>query len=70
MEKYVCNTCNYLTSRTANYKRHMISTKHLQKTSQCTNNSGLNNAIKTSNLTTPPHTKNTQNITNNKNIMI
>ena len=33
MENYICAQCNYSTSRTANYKRHLISAKHLQKVS-------------------------------------
>ena len=36
MENYKCIKCKYSTSRTANYKRHMASTKHLQKVSKDT----------------------------------
>ena len=38
MDKYKCIECNYTTSRTANYNRHIKSIKHIQKVSILENN--------------------------------
>ena len=45
MENYTCKQCNYSTSRTANYNRHIKSTKHLQKVIDDNNNIFSNKLI-------------------------
>ena len=69
MDKYNCIECNYLTSRSANYNRHIKSAKHLQKVTCAYNNKSTKFSAqdleKTYHPTPTLHTPNTQKTSNN-----
>ena len=63
MDKYICNQCNYSTSRTANYNRHIKSAKHSQKVFRVSNYENSKLDLHPTTTLQPPY-----NHQNNKNL--